>query len=169
MSDYTEVINDLERKIQRNHLLGQAQQPDSAHALRYQQRIHALTTALHSVEQAVPHLADLDEQIDDARYELNRAFDAAERRADVWPQLGTWTGVVGAIGLLAGVGFGLPWQVPVLSVLLLLAAAGAAVMTVRQRRDASADLQHAQEVLADLEEQRRAAMPNVAELIGGVA
>lgn len=169
MSDYNEAITDLERQIQRNYALGQAQQPDSAHAMRYQQRIHVLTTALHTIEQAVPQLTSLDEQITDAVFELDRAFAATERRADVWPQTGIWTGVVGAIGLLAGVGFGLPWQVPAISVLLLLAAAGSAVMTVRQRRDASAELQHAQDVLADLQEQRAAAMPNVAELIGGAA
>ena len=169
MSDYSKVIADLERQIQRNYALGQAQQPDSAHALRYQRRIHDLTTALHAVERVVPQLTELDAQITDATFELDRAFAAMERRADVWPQTGIWTGVVGAIGLLAGVGFGLPWQVPAISVLLVLVAAGSAVMTVRQRRDASNELQHARDVLADLEEQRAAAMPNVSELIGGVA
>lgn len=169
MSDYGEVIASLERQIQRNYLLGQAQQPDSAHALRYQQRIHDLTTALHRVEQVAPDLEALDEEISAAQVALNRAFAGVDQQQRLWPQAGTWLGGLGAIGLLLGVGLGLPWQVVAVSIVLLLGAAGCVVMTVRQRRDASDELQRAQDVLAELQEQRRQLMPDVTNLIKGAA
>lgn len=170
MSDYSAVMKDLENAIHRNHMLEQAQQPDSAHAERYQSRVRELTDALVELEQAVPGLAELDRRIAAAEADLHEAFRGAELRPQVWPQLGTWTGVLGLVGLLAGVGLGLAWQVVAFSVMLLLGAAGCVTMMVRQRQDAGSDLQHAQEVLADLEEERRLALPSVpAELIGGVA
>lgn len=169
MSDYDAVMKQLEGDIFRYAGLAQAQQPDSAFAAHYRQRVHDLTAALRTVERAAPGLAELDRQIAAAEDALDEAFVRVDRRMQVWPQLGTWTGVLGAIGVLAGSGLGLPWQVVAFSVVLLLAAAGCVVMTVRQRRDASADLQHAQEVLAELQEHRRSAMPTVDELIGGAA
>jgi hypothetical protein len=169
MSDYDAVMQKLENDIFRYAGLAQAQQPDSAFAAHYQQRVHTLTAALRTVEQAAPSLAQLDRKIAAAEADLDKAYNCADQRPLVWPQLGTWTGALGAIGVLAGAGLGLPWQVVVFSVVLLLAAAGCVVMTVRQRRTASADLLHAQEVLAALEERRRSAAPNLAELTGGAA
>jgi hypothetical protein len=168
MSDYSALIEHLEREIQRYHMLRQAQPEDSTFANRYQTKIHDLTAAREAVADAAPGLAELDAQIAAAEAALDRAFDDTQSRPEVWPQAGIWAGVLGTVGVLASVGLQLPWQLTVFSVLLLLAAAGCAVMMVRRRRDASGELQYAQERLADLEEQRRSAMPNVAELTGGV-
>lgn len=168
MSDYDAVMKRLEDDIFRYAGLAQAQQPDSTFAAHYQQRVHDLTTALRTIEQAAPGLAELDRRIAAARYDLDEAYLGTDR-SQVWPKAGAWTGGLGLIGVLACVGMGLPWQVLLVSIVLLLAAAGCVTMTIRQRQDASADLQHAQDVLAELEEQRRSAMPNVAELIGGAA
>lgn len=162
MSDYDEIVTRIENRIHRNHMLQEAQIPDSAHALRYQTRITALTDALHQVEQVVPRLQELDRQIRGAALDLDDAFLAAGRGSEPWPQLGVWAGGVGAVGLLAAVGFGLPWQVLLLSVGALLVAAGCVAMTVRHRRDASGDLLRAQDLLAELEQERSELMPNVA-------
>jgi hypothetical protein len=162
VSDYDQMVQRIEARIHRNHMLQEAQIPDSAHAIRYQTRIAALTDALHQVEQAVPRLQELDRQIANAELDLDDAFTAAQRGSEPWPQVAMWTGGFGGAGLLAGLGLGLPWQVMVLSGLALLASAGCVAMTVRWRRTANGDLQYAQDVLAELQQARSELMPTAA-------
>lgn len=160
MSDYDEIKKRIKHEIQDCHILKEAQVPDSAHALRYQSRITALTDMLHKFEGGLPRLRDLDQKIRVAQFDLEDAYRSVQAGAAPWPKAAAWTGGLGAFGLFGSLGFGLPWPVTVASVVLVGLGGLCVVLAVRRKRVDHDDLHHARLWLSDLFDERDGLMPS---------
>lgn len=159
MSDYDETKKKLRLEIQNCHMLKEAQVPDSAHAYRYQDRVTALTDALHKYERDLPRLRVLDQEIRVAQFDLEAAYRSVQAGAAPFPKAAAWTGGLGAVGLFASLRLDLSGFVTAGSIGLGLLSGLCVVLAVRRKRVEHDDLYRARTWLADLVDERETLLP----------
>jgi hypothetical protein len=162
MDEYAQAMAEIEKRIVRLKILRDAQTADSPKAAHFQRQIDDLTDSLMSWEDNAPRLREIDAGQDEALTAMLNAQQYVRYAGAGWNRAARRLALVGGSAILASLVISLAAWVPVVGVLLSLAAGGCVYGGIRARR--IAELVHAghENNLADYDQAKARLMPGEA-------